>query len=197
MTTSASQVSDQKADLDVLFRLYSRELNSYAYRRLKDREAAADIVQDGFLRFMIWSRERQLAPHPNGPRFFLWRIVGNLTIDLVRRNRILGALISLDDIANSVADPYPTADRCLEARQQYLLLKSALDELPERHRAALLLNRIEGLTHAEIGIRLGVSASMVSKYIMAVLEHCLDRLSTSVAVQKSASFPLRLRNADF
>ena len=178
MTTSASQVSDQKADLDVLFRLYSRELNSYAYRRLKNREAAADIVQDGFLRFMIWSRERQLAPLPNGPRFFLWRIVGNLTIDLVRRNRILGALISLDDIANSVADPYPTADRSLEAKQQYLLLKSALDELPVRHRAALLLNRIEGLTHAEIGIRLGVSASMVSKYIMAVLEHCLDRLSS-------------------
>ncbi len=97
------------------------------------------------MRFMIWSRERQLAPHPNGPRFFLWRIVGNLTIDLVRRNRILGALISLDDIANSVADPYPTADRSLEAKQQYLLLKSALDELPARHRAALLLEPDRGI----------------------------------------------------
>ena len=177
MTTSATQVSDHTADLDALFRLYSRELNSYAYRKLKDREAAADIVQDGFLRFMVWSRQRHHAVLPNGPRFFLWRIVGNLTIDLVRRNRILGTLAPLDDIANSVADPHPMPDRCLEARQQYLVLKAALDELPERHRAALLLNRIEGLTHAEIGARLGVSASMVSKYIMAVLEHCLDRLS--------------------
>jgi RNA polymerase sigma-70 factor (ECF subfamily) len=164
------------SDLDLLFRRYSRELNNYAYRRLRDREAAADVVQDGFLRFLLWSRERSDAVLPNGPRFFLWRVVGNLTIDLVRRNRILGPLAPLDDVADRIADPAPTPDRCLESRQQYLLLKATLDELPERQRMALLLNRIEGLTHAEIGVRLGVSASMVSKYIMAVLEHCLDRM---------------------
>lgn len=176
MNSSASDLSESVTDLDVLFRRYSRELNNYAYRRLKDREAAADVVQDGFLRFLVWNRERCDAAFPNGPRFFLWRVVGNLTIDLVRRNRILGPLAQLDDVAHEIADPAPTPDRCLEARQQYLLLKAALDELPERHRTALLLNRVEGLTHAEIGTRLGVSASMVSKYIMGVLEHCLERM---------------------
>jgi RNA polymerase sigma-70 factor (ECF subfamily) len=176
MTSTASDLPDQTVDLDVLFRRYSRELNNYAYRRLKDREAAADVVQDSFLRFLVWNRKRERASFPNGPRFFLWRVVGNLTIDLVRRNRVLGAFASLDDIADHVADPHPTPERYLETRQQYLLLKAALDELPERHRTALLLNRIEGLSHSEIGARLGVSASMVSKYIMAVLEHCLERI---------------------
>src|SRR5262245_57213186 len=97
MTSSVSDLPESVADLDALFRRYSRELNSYAYRRLKDREAAADVVQDGFLRFLVWSRERSDAVLPNGPRFFLWRVVGNLTIDLVRRNRILGSLAHLDD----------------------------------------------------------------------------------------------------
>jgi RNA polymerase sigma-70 factor (ECF subfamily) len=176
MTLRISETGDSVIDPDTLFRRYSRELNNYAYRRLKDREAAADVVQDGFLRFLVWSRDGNEAALPNGTRFFLWRVVGNLTIDLVRRNRILGPLAQLDDVADRLVDPAPTPDRCLEARQQYLLLKAALDELPERHRTALLLNRIDGLTHAEIGTRLGVSASMVSKYIMAVLEHCLDRM---------------------
>lgn len=176
MSSSASDLPETVADLDTLFRRYSRELNAYAYRRLKDREAAADVVQDGFLRFLVWNRTQRDASFPNGPRFFLWRVVGNLTIDLIRRNRILGPLTQLDDVADRIADPAPTPDRCLESRQQYLLLKAALDELPERHRTALLLNRVEGLTHSEIGARFGLSASMVSKYIMAVLEHCLDRM---------------------
>jgi len=106
--------------------------------------------------------------------------VGNLTIDLIRRNRVLGPGVPLEDLADRLIDPMPTPDRCLEARQDYLLLKRALDEAPERHRAALLLNRIDGLSHAEIAARLGVSASMVSKYIMSVLEHCLDRMGTEM-----------------
>jgi DNA-directed RNA polymerase specialized sigma24 family protein len=44
-------------------------------------------------------------------------------------------------------------------------------------RNVLLLNRIAGLTHAEIAQRLGISTSTVSKYIVAVLDRCLVRLS--------------------
>lgn len=180
MVAPTSDVGGGAFDLDALFRLYAKELNKFAGRRLNDREAAADVVQDSFLRFLVWSRVRSETVLPNGARFFLWRIVGNLTIDLIRRNRVLGPGVPLEDLADRLIDPMPTPDRCLEARQDYLLLKRALDEAPERHRAALLLNRIDGLSHAEIAARLGVSASMVSKYIMSVLEHCLDRMGTEM-----------------
>lgn len=177
MSNSVPSRHESVVDFDGLFRLYARELNSFAYRRLNDREAAADVVQDGFLRFLVWHRERRNAGGATSPRFFLWSVVGNLTIDLVRRRRLRGAHAPLEDVADQLADPYPTPDRILEARQQYRLLKAALDEAPRVQRTALLLNRIEGLTHAEIAQRLGVSPSMVSKYIMAVLERCLSRLS--------------------
>jgi RNA polymerase sigma-70 factor (ECF subfamily) len=175
MTAQTSNVSPGVADLDGLFRRYSGELNHYAFRRLNDREAAADVVQDSFLRFLVWKRDRQNAVFPHGPRSFLWKVVGNLTIDLVRRNRVLGPMVSLDD-ALEAADPHPTPDRCFEARQQYLLLKKALDGLPARTREALLLNRAEGLSHAEVGAKLGVSSSMATKYIMTALAHCIDRM---------------------
>lgn len=178
--SSTLQHAPDSTDLDLLFRLYSRELNRYAYGRLGDREAAADIVQDSFLRFLIWRRGHSEAALPQGPRFFLWRIVGNLTIDLVRRQRFLGPLASLEDHANEIIDPALKPDEFLELRQSYLLLKQALDEVPARHREALLLNRIDGLTHPEIGARLGVSASMVSKYIMLTLDHCVSRMTRPV-----------------
>jgi RNA polymerase sigma factor (sigma-70 family) len=177
MSRSGANTREPAVDLDGFFRLYSRELNSFAYRRLKDREAAADVVQDGFLRFLAWSRNRSEPCGAASPRFFLWTVVGNLTLDLLRKQRLRGSTAVLDDVAHELVDPYPTPDRWLEARQQYRLLKAALDEAPASHRKALLLNRIEGMTHAEIGARLGVSASMVSKYIMSILERCLLRLS--------------------
>lgn len=172
----ASHISKNELDLDQLFRRYAVELHQHAFRRLNDREAAADVVQDSFLRFMIWKRDRSLASFPNGPRAFLWKVVGNLTIDLIRRNRVLGPMMPLDH-AIEVPDSSPTPDRYWEARQQYKILRSALDELPARTRKALLLNRTEGLSHAEVGQKLGVSSSMATKYIMAALAHCADRMS--------------------
>lgn len=160
-------------DVDGLFRRYHRELSGLAYARLKDREAAADVVQDAFVRLM---RRDHADPTIDSPRFLLRRIVSNLTIDIARRHRRRGQEVAIDGLAETLADPYPTVERQLAARQDYALLKRALDELPPAARAALLLNRIEGLTHAEVGLRLGISASMVSKHIMNALRHCLRRL---------------------
>jgi len=162
------------ADLDILFRRYHAELQSFAMRRLRDREAAADVVQDAFLRYL--AADSTLEQAPVSPRFFLWRIVGNLTIDMVRRARRRGFATPLEDVVDRIADPQPTADRHLAARQELLLLHRALTGLPPNCRAALLLNRLHGMTHAEIGMKLGVSASMVSKYIMFALRECALKL---------------------
>lgn len=163
-------------DLDDLFRRYSVELNSFAYRKLRDREAAADLVQDGFVRFLSWARQNADVRLEANPRFFLWRIVGNLTIDFVRSVRTHGKTAPIEDFENVLVDPSPTADRHLEARQQLAMLKAVLAELTADQRTALLLNRIDGLTHDEIAEKLGVSSSMVSKHIIAAMRRCLKRL---------------------
>lgn len=177
LAAPAQRVAEHTVDLDDLFRRYSRELNDFAYRRLKDREAASDVVQDSFVRFLTWSQGRGKEERANSPRFFLWTVVGNLTLDLIRRNR-KAPVQAWTPEAETVADPAPGADRWLEARQQYALVRAALDEMPPRYRAALLMNRVQGLTHAEIGVHFGVSASMVTKYVVAALEICASRLKS-------------------
>lgn len=163
-------------DFDSLFRLYHRDLGAFAYGRLRDREAASDLVQDAFVRYIAHTREARVAPE--APRFFLWRIASNLILDLARRERRRGKVMALDDVAAlEIADPQPSAEHRLAARQEYRVLKKALNDLPQNQRASLLWNRVEGLTHAEIAARLGVSPSMVNKYIMRALAHCAARLA--------------------
>ena len=158
-------------DIDSLFRQYHRDLGTFVYRRLRDREAASDLVQDAFVRYITHARDSDNVPE--APRFFLWRIASNLILDLGRRERRRGRAVSIEDAAPfELADPAPSPERYVVARDEYRILRRALDDLPRNVRAALLMNRVEQLTHAEIARRLGVSSSMVNKYLMRALRHC-------------------------
>jgi RNA polymerase sigma-70 factor (ECF subfamily) len=165
-------------DFDDLFRQYHRDLGRFAYGRLRDRDAASDLVQDTFVRYIAHTREASVAPE--APRFFLWRIASNLILDLARRERRRGQTVPLDDVATlAIADTQPSAEHHVAAREEFRILKRALNDLPQNQRAALLWNRVEGLTHTEIAARLGVSASMVNKYIMRALAHCAARMAAA------------------
>lgn len=161
-------------DFDRLFRLYHRDLGAFAYGRLRDSEASSDVVQDAFVRYIAHTRTARVAPE--APRFFLWRIASNLILDLGRRERRRGRMASLDDVAAELADPTPSVEHQLSAREEYRIFMQALNELPKNQRLALVLNRVEQMTHAEIARRLDVSPSMVNKYIMKALSHCAIRL---------------------
>lgn len=178
MTSISSEQTAAASDLDAIFRLYYQELNRFAYRKLGDREAAADVVQDAFVRYLASDFAAEDRQAPASPRFFLWRIVSNLMIDGARRDRRRGIHATLDDVSEHLVDPMPMPDRLLESREDFLLVKRTLDSLPFKCRAALLLNRIEGLTHAQIAERLDVSPSMVSKYIVTALRRCMNGLSS-------------------
>ncbi|MFP3499568.1 sigma factor, partial [Pseudomonas sp. SIMBA_059] len=60
--------------MEQLFRLYHRELQQLAYRRLGDRDLAADLTQDTFLRYVSLDRQERTQSISN-PQFFLIRMM--------------------------------------------------------------------------------------------------------------------------
>lgn len=100
--------------------------------------------------------------------------ISSWTSDAERRR---GRQAAIDDAAVAeIADPAPSPEHQLAARQEYRILVRALGELTANQRAALVMNRVDQMTHAEIARQLGVSPSMVNKYIMRALTHCVMRL---------------------
>lgn len=177
LEVSGAAVDDGRGiDLDLLFRLYASDLTTFAFRRLRDREAAADVVQDGFLRCLNWQAGRAHPISLSDTRNVLWRVVSNLTIDVIRRKRVRGNIVELE-LAKHIADPQPTPDRVVEGRQAYRLVKKALDEAPPLQRSAFLLYRLGGCTYAEIAARLGVSPTSAARYVVAMA----DRLFLTMA----------------
>ncbi len=155
------------------FQEHYDELLQFLTRRMNDRQRAADVAQETYLKLV--KIEQQALPVLHA-RSFIFRVAGNLAIDTLRREQRQESNLGDSDAAAQMACPAPAPEAALLARERLEILDEALLQLSDNARQALLLNRVEGLTQAQIAQRLGVSESMVAKYIGQALRHCRDWL---------------------
>lgn len=102
-----------------------------------------DAAQDGFLSALKYIG-RFDADRPFGP--WLMRIVTNAAADRRRRERVRTTFALSPALPTRDPGPESEADR----RGLVAALEEALQELPERHRAAVVLFDVEGYSHGEI-----------------------------------------------
>ncbi len=159
------------------FQEHYDDLLKFLTRRMSDRQRAADVAQETYLKLL--KVDQTVAVHND--RSFIFRVAGNLAIDTLRREQRLAANHSDGQEHAEAVDPAPAPEAVLLAKERLALLDDALQLLSANARQALLLNRIEGLTQAQIAVRLGVSESMVAKYIGQALRHCRDWLKQNHA----------------
>lgn len=151
------------------FQEHYDDLLQFLTRRMSDRQRAADVAQETYLKLIDIDEQAVPVLHA---RSFIFRVAGNLAIDALRREQRIAASHGDSDGACEVACPAPAPEAALLARERLQILDQALLQLPDNARQALLLNRVEGLTQKQVAQRLGVSESMVAKYIGQALRHC-------------------------
>jgi RNA polymerase sigma factor (sigma-70 family) len=172
-------------DLARLFAQHRDELQRFALRRLGNREAAADLVQDTFVRF---AAAMNGAAHGSGasavaeidnPRAFLFRITGNLASDALRHDRVVAAVIDPVELNHNLPAARPSPE--VEAVDRDLLrrLQAALAQLPDAQRRVLALKRVQGLSHAEIARRTGMSPAAIEKNLARGLRRLRELLDGS------------------
>lgn len=157
--------------IDAFLGLYG-ELKRHLRRRTGDSSRAEEVMQETYLR-LLETDSRVQQEQIRDQRAFIFRVAGNLAIDVARREQRAGGNGEPDP---QQADPVAGPERNAIAQDRLRQLDEALRELPPNARLALLLFRVDGLSHALIARRLGVSESMVAKYLAQALRHCRDRL---------------------
>ncbi|MBK4994716.1 sigma-70 family RNA polymerase sigma factor [Pseudomonas sp. S37] len=151
------------------FQEHYDDLLQFLTRRMSDRQRAADVAQETYLKLVNIDEQALPVLHA---RSFIFRVAGNLAIDALRREQRIAASHGDSEGAGELACPAPAPEAALLARERLQILDQALLQLPSKARQALLLNRVEGLTQKQVAQRLGVSESMVAKYIGQALRHC-------------------------
>ena len=138
-----------------LYERYAPEVFRFALYLSADRDEAADITSETFVR--AWT-----APEPirmATVKGYLFTIARNLYLQGLRRK---GRHVEMDRaLEERIADPGASPQTQVEARSEMLAVLAALQKLPEVDRAALLMRAMDELPYEEIARALGISLAAV------------------------------------
>jgi RNA polymerase sigma-70 factor (ECF subfamily) len=150
---------------------YHRELLNFLARQVNDRDTAADLAQESFVRVLTAESSGQAVLDM---RAFLYRTARNLVIDQHRRNEVRRH----DDLDAWPEDQHLPAPQHLQpeerlASQQVIRAYVAtIEALPARCREAFVLHVFDDCSHARIAQHMGISVSMVEKHIVRAMVAC-------------------------
>nr|WP_249363528.1 RNA polymerase sigma factor [Pseudomonas aeruginosa] len=162
---SAGDVSNSEF-VGSLYRDHRGWLLAWLNRNLGCRQRAEDLSQDTFVRLL----GRPELPGLREPRAFLAKVARGLMIDHFRRAALEQAYLAELALVPEAEQP--------SAEEQYLILEDLreidrlLGTLSLKARSAFLYSRLDGMPHAEIAERLGVSVPRVRQYLAQGLRQC-------------------------
>jgi len=156
-----------------LFAQHARAVKRYLFGIIPKIDIAEDLTQEAFVRLQSSSRN-----HLESPRGFLFRTAHNLALDHLRRDRRV-PIDELDDITTaSLADAGPSPEEQVAARQELAIMRAIILELPPKCRQVFLLVRLEGLSHRDVAAEMGMSQTMVRKYLARAVDHIQKRVGS-------------------
>ena len=136
--------------VEELFARHQHEIFAYLVRMTRDPELAADLAQDAFVKAY---KAYDSLEKPENARAWLYQIAHRVALDDIRRKRIV-RFIPLVGEARTTA---PSAEHLVMDARLSGELQRALEKIPERQRAALLLAELHDLTGVELAAALGTS----------------------------------------
>ena len=135
------------ADLSALYERYAADVFRFALYLSADRDEAADITSETFVR--AWT-----APEPirmATVKGYLFTIARNLYLQGLRRK---SRHVAMDE---RLPDPGASPQTQVEDKAEIRAVLAALQKLPEVDRAALLMRAVDELPYEEIARALGIS----------------------------------------
>jgi RNA polymerase sigma-70 factor (ECF subfamily) len=151
-------MTDQEAEFRRLYEAHRSAVHAYFAGRTADRAAAADLMQEVFVR--VWQRLPEVVAKPaEGQRAWIFTVARNLAIDSYRHERTrAGAEAAL---GRERAQPPPSAATEVLAAERIAVVGEAIRGLPEQQRVTLTLATAGGLTSADIAAALDIPAGTV------------------------------------
>jgi len=154
------------AAFDVLIGKYRERVLGIVYNMTSNREDAADLTQDAFIKAF-----QSIQRFQGQASFFTWlyRIAVNSTLSHLRKNRLrsffsLESIREEDPVSREVIDALTDksgAGRDTFVRELQEKLNDAMQKLSINHRTVVTLFEIDGLSHQEIADVVGCSVGTV------------------------------------
>jgi RNA polymerase sigma-70 factor (ECF subfamily) len=176
-----------------LFEEHRDGIARFLRARTRSPAEVQDVVQEMWLRL----RESRLGP-VTSPRAYLYQMANHLVLDRERerRRRLLRdtnwtqqsyTVVPTAEGEWQALDAGPLPDDSVADVEERRRLLAAMATLPEKARRALILHKIDELSHTEVASRMGISRSAVEKHMSAAMRHLRTVMCTCGEQDSAAS----------
>ena len=148
-------------DFKMIYDTHFDDLRRYLIYRSGDQDLSGDIAQNVFMK--VWTKKIELAS--GNIKSLLFKMATDEFISHIRRKKVERAYSDSIDL-RLVQESDSGDDELKDKKEQF---KKALNQLPEKQRTALLMNKMQGLTYKEIAESLNLSAIAIEKRISQAL----------------------------
>jgi RNA polymerase sigma-70 factor (ECF subfamily) len=170
----AARGGDREA-FRTLFERYNRRAYALALGIVRQPDDALDVVQEAFIK-----AHKHLDRFEGTSSFYTWlyRIIMNLAIDLLRKRKRVTELAEDSDEAGLLPQLLGgNPGRALMDKEIRARIDAALAELSDNHRTVLVMRELEGLTYEEMAKAMGCSKGT----IMSRLFHARKNMQRQLA----------------
>ena len=166
-----------EASFALLLARYRTPVMNFIYRMVQNQPVAEELAQEVFLR--VYRARNGYAP---GAKFTTWlfRIATHLALNAIRDNRGDRVTDSLDEEqtpAAAVADRRVSVEQVLLEEARLMEVRRAVQALPAKQRAAVLMHKYEEMEYAQIAQVLGYSESAVKSLLFRAYETLRQKLA--------------------
>ena len=166
--------------LELVSERHTPMLFAVAWRMLGDPAEAEDVVQEAITR--VWVKAGSWTPVGGGLGGWLRRVATNLCIDRQRKRSFVA-----DSEIPERADEAPGADVLIDEQRRRNAVAAAMQALPDRQRAAIILTYYEGVTNAEAAATLGIGVKALESLLVRARQGLGRSLATQSLIEEGSA----------
>ena len=155
-------------DFKMIYDAHFDDLRRYLIYRSGDQDLSGDIAQNVFMK--VWTKKIEIAS--GNIKSLLFKMATDEFISHIRRKKVEKEYTKSIDL-RLIREP-DNNDDLLEKK---VLFQKALNQLPEKQKTALLMNKMQGLTYKEIAEVLNLSQKAIEKRIGLALKALKQNLN--------------------
>lgn len=162
---------DDEQSFVALYSRYEEKLANYVVQITRNKEDAADIVQEIFV--SLWNRRKELEI-TYSVNAWLYQAARFQAAKYIRRH-INKRIFQARMIMSLEVDDFDTPHALLENTELIHRLGEIVGAMPEKMKEVYLLSREERLSHRDISRKLGIAESTVKKQVQKALRFIKSR----------------------
>ncbi|WP_191567669.1 RNA polymerase sigma factor [Metabacillus idriensis] len=160
--------------VSTLYIMYSDSIFHFIDGIISDYHTAEDLTQETFMKAY---KSYDFFNHQSSARTWLYKIARNISIDYIRKQKIIFTSLQVNDIYEK--EYIKSTETIIESKETSFELYQAIEKLKDTYKKVIVLRKVMGYSIKEVSYILGWSENKVKLTLLRALKMLKKELLNS------------------